>query len=329
VRLRTTEQYAEVRRMMDGLELTTVCEEARCPNIFECWGNRTATFMILGEVCTRRCGFCAVTTGLPSRPPDPGEPRRVAEAVRRLGLAHAVVTSVDRDDLDDGGAGHFARVIEAVRAINPRCAVEVLTPDFKGVAGALDVVLAARPDVFSHNMETVRRLYRTARPGSRYDYSLALLRGAVEARLQMALRAENTGTRPGAEFEARGEANAAEVETLSVSGGTRSTDGPGLRSGPFRIKTGLMVGLGETNDELREAFQDIRSAGVDVLTLGQYLQPTKEHLPVARFVTPAEFTALRDTALSLGFLHVEAGPLVRSSYHAHEHRPDPQPLHHG
>ena len=279
IRLRTNESFAEVRRMMDGLELTTVCEEARCPNIFECWSHRTATFMILGEVCTRRCGFCAVATGLPPAPPDPDEPRRVAEAVRKLGLAHTVITSVDRDELPDGGAHHFARVIDAVHELNPGCAVEVLTPDFKGVREALEIVLAARPEVFSHNMETVRRLYRTARPGSRYESSLALLRGAADAR------------------------------------------------GDFRVKTGLMVGLGETDDELREAFRDIRAAGVDVLTLGQYLQPTKEHLPVDRFVTPDEFATLRGYALTLGFLHVEAGPLVRSSYHAHEHRPDPQPLH--
>jgi len=285
IRLRTTEEFAEVRRMMDGLSLTTVCEEARCPNIYECWSNRTATFMILGEVCTRRCGFCAVTSGLPSRPPDPEEPRRVAEAVRDLGLAHAVVTSVDRDDLPDGGAGHFARVIEAVHGLNPDCAVEVLTPDFKGVPDALATVLAARPEVFSHNMETVSRMYRTARPGSRYQGSLELLRAAA------------------------GERDRATTDH------------------PFRVKTGLMAGLGETDAELRETFRDIRAAGVEVLTIGQYLQPTKAHLPVARFVTPDEFAALREDALALGFLHVVAGPLVRSSYKAHEHRPDPQPLH--
>ena len=282
IKLRTTEEFAEVRRMMDGLALATVCEEARCPNIFECWSHRTATFMILGDVCTRRCGFCAVTSGLPSRAPDPDEPRRVAEAVRRLDLAHAVITSVDRDDLPDGGAGHFARVIEAVRELNPACAVEVLTPDFKGVPDALSIVLAARPEVFSHNTETVRRLYRHARPGSRYDGSLALLRAAAVAR---------------------------------------------DRGGRYRVKTGLMVGLGETDEELRETFRDLRETGVDVLTIGQYLQPTKEHLPVARFVAPVEFAELKSYALSLGFLHVEAGPLVRSSYRAHTHRPDPQPLH--
>src|SRR6058998_2411469 len=178
IRLRTTEEFAEVRRMMDGLALTTVCEEARCPNIFECWSYRTATFMILGDVCTRRCGFCAVTSGLPSRPPDTDEPRRVAEAVHHLQLAHAVITSVDRDDLPDGGARHFRSVVEAVHQPNPGCSVEILTPDFKGVPDALSIVLAARPEVFSHNMETVPRMYRKARPGSHYEGSLALLRSA-------------------------------------------------------------------------------------------------------------------------------------------------------
>jgi lipoic acid synthetase len=300
IRLRTTEEFAEVRRMMDGLSLTTVCEEARCPNIYECWSNRTATFMILGDVCTRRCGFCAVTSGLPSFPPDPEEPRKVAEAVRDLGLAHAVITSVDRDDLPDGGAGHFAHVIETVRAMNAACAVEVLTPDFKGVPGALATILGARPEVFSHNMETVARLYRPARPGSRYEGSLELLHAA-----------------------------AAERDRLKSEAAARA-DSPGARAvAPytFRVKTGLMAGLGETDAELRETFRDIRAAGVEVLTIGQYLQPTKEHLPVARFVTPGEFDAMRQDALALGFLHVVAGPLVRSSYKAHEHRPDPQPLH--
>jgi len=286
IRLRATDEFAEVRRMMGALRLTTVCEEARCPNIFECWSNRTATFMILGDVCTRRCGFCAVTSGLPSSPPDADEPRRVAEAVRALGLAHAVITSVDRDDLPDGGARHFARVISAIRELDTGCAVEVLTPDFKGVPDALLIVLAAEPEVFSHNMETVPRLYRTARPGSRYESSLGLLRSAAEARDR--------------------------------------SPGSARR---FRVKTGLMAGLGETDEEMMESFRDIRSAGAEVLTVGQYLQPTREHMPVDRFVTPGDFAALREYALSLGFLHVVAGPLVRSSYHAHEHRPDPQPLH--
>jgi lipoic acid synthetase len=312
IRLRSTEEFAEVRRMMDGLSLTTVCEEARCPNIYECWSNRTATFMILGEVCTRQCGFCAVTSGLPPAPPDPDEPRRVAQAVKDLGLAHAVITSVDRDDLPDGGAEHFARAIEAVHAGNPGCAAEVLTPDFKGAPGALDTVLAARPEVFSHNTETVRRLYKQARPGSRYDGSLGLLRAASERRDAFAAALE------------QGALEAKEA-AVSEAGDHRISANPAPYR--FRVKTGLMVGLGETDEELRETFRDIRAAGVEVLTVGQYLQPTKDHLPVDRFVTPEQFEELRRYALSLGFLHVVSGPLVRSSYHAHEHRPDPQPLH--
>jgi lipoic acid synthetase len=230
---------------------------------------------------------------------------------------------VDRDELPDGGAHHFARVIEAVHELNPGCAVEVLTPDFKGVGEALGIVLAARPEVFSHNMETVRRLYRTARPGSRYENSLALLRGAADARESLARRRSTRDT------VWIGEGNGGGIRTGAQ--GEAATEPAGKMIPPagtgFRVKTGLMVGLGETDDELREAFRDIRAAGVDVLTLGQYLQPTKDHLPVDRFVTPDEFATLRGYALTLGFLHVEAGPLVRSSYHAHEHRPDPQPLH--
>jgi lipoic acid synthetase len=287
--------------MMDGLRLTTVCEEARCPNIFECWSSRTATFMILGDLCTRRCGFCAVTSGLPSRPPDPDEPRRVAEAVRALQLAHAVITSVDRDDLPDGGAGHFRRVVEVAHEMNPGCSVEVLTPDFKGVPDALSIVLGARPEVFSHNMETVPRLYRKARPGSHYEGSLALLKEAAQARDR--------------------------EDTFSSRVVGRDRPEASAVSYRFRVKTGLMAGLGETDEELRATFRDIRSAGVEVLTIGQYLQPTRDHLPVDRFVTPEEFARLRAYALSLGFVHVVAGPLVRSSYRAHEHRPDPRPLH--
>ena len=265
-----------MRRLVDGLELHTVCQEARCPNIYECWGEHgTATFMILGDVCTRRCGFCAVTSGRPSPGVDEGEPERVADAVGHMGLRHAVITSVDRDDLADGGAAHFAATIEAIHRRTPGCAVEVLTPDFRRVDGALDRVLAAVPEVFSHNMETVPRLYRTARPGSAYEGSLALLRDAA-------------GRRDRGEY-------------------------------PGRVKTGLMAGLGETDEELREVIRDIRGAGVEILTVGQYLQPTKEHLPVARFLPPEEFAELRRFTLELGFRHCEAGPLVRSSYHAHEH----------
>lgn len=275
IRLSTPERYHEVRKLVGGLSLHTVCEEARCPNIYECWGEHgTATFMILGDVCTRRCGFCAVTSGRPPMGPDPEEPARLAEAVATMGLRHAVITSVDRDDLADGGARHWAAVIAAVHARVPECSVEVLTPDFRGVPDALDVVLGARPEIFSHNVETVPSLYRKARPGSRYDRSLALLAEAARRRA--------TGEFAG------------------------------------RVKTGIMVGLGETADEVRATIADIRSAGVEVLTIGQYLQPTSKHLPVDRYVAPEEFAQYRAHAMSLGFAHCEAGPLVRSSYHAHE-----------
>jgi lipoic acid synthetase len=283
IRLKTPKQYHEVRRLVDRLNLNTVCEEARCPNIYECWGEHgTATFMILGEICTRRCGFCSVISGRPDPGVDADEPANVAEAVEVMGLSHAVITSVDRDDLPDGGARHFADVIEAIHRRNPGCAVEVLTPDFRGVPEALDVVLGARPEVFSHNMETVPRLYRQARPGSRYDRSLALLAEAARRR--------DDGDYAG------------------------------------RVKTGIMVGLGEEPDEVHGTIADIRGAGVEILTIGQYLQPTKNHLSVDRFVHPDEFAAYREHALELGFAHCESGPLVRSSYHAHEHvRPSADP----
>ncbi len=276
IRLSTPARYHEVKGLVDRLNLNTVCQEARCPNIYECWGQHgTATFMILGDVCTRRCGFCAVTSGRPKAGVDAEEPEHVAQAVAVMGLKHAVITSVDRDDLPDGGARHFAEVIEAIHARCPGTAVEVLTPDFRGVPDALDVVLGARPEVFSHNMETVPRLYRQARPGSRYDRSLALL------------------------------AEAAQRHAQGSYGG--------------RLKTGIMVGLGETGEELFSTIADIRAAGVEILTIGQYMQPTRKHLPVDRWVHPDEFAALRRYALELGFAHCEAGPLVRSSYHAHEH----------
>ena len=276
IRLATSSSYHQVRSLVERLNLHTVCQEARCPNIYECWGEHgTATFMILGDVCTRRCGFCAVTSGRPPAGPDPEEPAHVAEAVAVMGLRHAVLTSVDRDDLPDGGARHWARVVEAVHVRAAGCAVEVLTPDFRGVPDALDVVLGAAPEVFSHNMETVPRLYRQARPGSRYDRSLALLAEAARRR--------DAGEYAG------------------------------------RIKTGIMLGLGETPDEIYSTITDIRGAGVEIMTLGQYLQPTPKHLPVARWVHPDEFAGYRDFALSLGFAHCESGPLVRSSYHAHEH----------
>jgi lipoyl synthase len=282
VRLATPEQFLKVRRLVERLDLHTVCQEARCPNIYECWGQHgTATFMILGDVCTRRCGFCAVTSGKPAPGVDAHEPAHVAEAVATMGLRHAVITSVDRDDLPDAGAEHFAQTIRAIRARSPETAVEVLTPDFRRVEQrALDVVLEAGPEVFSHNMETVPRLYRQARPGSSYARSLGLLREAARRR------------------------NAGDYA---------------VRDRPGRIKTGLMVGLGETDRELEQTITDIRGAGVEILTVGQYLQPTRDHLPVDRFVHPDEFARIRELALSLGFAHCEAGPLVRSSYHAHEH----------
>jgi len=269
IRIQTNDNYKAVRRTMETLHLHTVCEEAACPNIYECWGERTATFMILGDVCTRRCGFCAVMTGTP-RGVDPEEPAHLAEAVERMGLAHVVITSVDRDDLADGGAAHFAAVIGAVKARVPGCAVEILTPDFRGATEALEVVLSAAPDVFAHNIETVPRLYRTVRPGSVYRHSLALLERAKE------------------------------------------------RGAPL-TKSGLMLGLGESREEIRAVLADLRRSRVDILTLGQYLQPTSGHLPVSRYVPPAEFEEIRREALPLGFRHVEAGPLVRSSYHASRH----------
>ena len=273
IRIATGPEYQQIKGLMRALKLNTVCEEARCPNIYECWGDRTATFMILGDVCTRRCGFCAVTTGRP-RGVDPEEPAHLAAAVGRLGLKHAVITSVDRDDLPDGGAGHFAAVIRAVRDAHPDCEVEVLTPDFRGVPDAVATILPAGPVVFSHNVETVPRLYPEARPGSLFARSLALLEEAVAFR--------------------------------------------GAASRPL-VKTGLMLGLGETTEELQETFEAVRATGCEILTLGQYLRPTLEHLPVARYVPPGEFAALREFALGLGFRHVEAGPLVRSSYHARRH----------
>jgi lipoic acid synthetase len=277
VRLRTDDTFRTVRAMMGELHLTTVCTEARCPNIYECWNAGTATFMILGETCTRRCGFCNVRSGRPEPGVDGQEAAHIAEAVERLRLRHVVVTSVDRDDLPDGGAGQFRNVINAVRKAVPGCAVEVLTPDFRNKPDALETVLAARPDVFGHNVETVPRLYRTTRPGSRYEYSL---------------------------------------ELLARAGRYRDDHAPEMT-----VKSSLMLGLGESREEIEEVLRDLRCAGVNVVTLGQYLQPTRNHLPVERFVSPAEFEELCGSAMEMGFLHVEAGPLVRSSYHAERHIP--------
>src|SRR6516162_10044682 len=266
------DNYHELKKLARTLELHTVCESAQCPNIGECWNHKTATFMLLGNLCTRRCGFCAVPKGKPE-PLDWDEPRRVAEAVATLGLKHAVVTSVNRDDDNLGGARIFAETIREIRRLSPLCRVEVLIPDFQGMEEALRTVLEAVPDVLNHNTETVPRLYRVVRSGARYARSLELLE------------------------------NAKKYSPAMVT------------------KSGLMVGLGETADELMEVFDDLGSRGVDILTIGQYLRPSRDHLPIARFYSPEEFQFLREAALRCGFRHVESGPLVRSSYHAHEHVP--------
>ena len=272
VRLDSTGEYDEVRRMMRRLSLVTVCEEARCPNIHECWAReRTATFMLLGDICTRHCGFCAVGKGKPGSV-DPGEPERVAEAAGELGLSHAVVTSVNRDDLPDGGASHFAATIRAIRRRNPDATVEVLIPDFQGNWNALAVVLAEAPEILNHNVETVPRLYRRVRPDAKYAQSLELLSRADAHRRDRGLS--------------------------------------------MKTKSGLMVGLGETSEELRATLSDLRRAGCDIATVGQYLQPYERRLPVERYYTPEEFAGIARDGEVLGFLRVESGPLVRSSYHA-------------
>jgi lipoyl synthase len=260
--------YHNLKRVMRTLDLHTVCESARCPNMGECWEHGTATFMILGDICTRACGFCAVPSGKPAGPPDEDEPLRVAEAVARMGLRYAVVTSVNRDDQPDGGARIFARTIQEIRKRVPGCKVEVLIPDFRGDWNALDTVLAVKPDILNHNTETVPRLYRQVRKGALYERSLELLRRAKE-------------TCP-------------DVPT----------------------KTGMMLGLGEQKEEVLETMRDLAAQGTDIFTLGQYLQPTREHLPVIRFVHPAEFAEYKRLGEEMGFKHVESGPLVRSSYHA-------------
>jgi len=264
------ESYFRTRRILGDLGVTTVCQEALCPNIGECWANSTATFMLMGESCTRSCGFCAVKHGAVERL-DPLEPARVATAVEQLGLRHAVVTSVNRDDLADGGAAHFAATARAIKQRNPGCAVELLIPDLHGSESALATVVESPVDVLDHNTETVPRLYPTVRPGSKYARSLELLSRAKRMRSDLL------------------------------------------------VKSGVMAGLGETDEELALVFADLRAAGCDILTVGQYLRPTREHLPVARFVTPEDFAALRARAEAMGFHHVECGPLVRSSYHAWRH----------
>jgi lipoic acid synthetase len=269
VRAPGSENYLRLKGLMRTLGLHTVCEEANCPNIGECWHHGTATFMILGDTCTRSCGYCNVTHGTPGAV-EMDEPRKVASAIHAMQLAHVVITSVDRDDLPDAGASHFARTIHETRARIPECRVEVLIPDFKGDEAALRTVLDARPDVLNHNIETVPRLYRTARPGGRYERALQLL--------------------------------------------DRSrTYAPGIPT-----KSGLMVGLGETRDEVVATLRDLRTVGCQIVTIGQYLRPSLANLPMSRYYTPGEFADLKRIGLEMGFGHVESGALVRSSYHAHE-----------
>jgi len=268
VEAKTGPDYLDIKHTIDRLKLHTICEEARCPNRWECWNARTATFLILGEICTRRCHYCSVETGRPL-PLDQDEPRRIAEAVHALGLRHVVITSVNRDELTDGGAAVFAVTIRLIRAGSPDCTIEVLIPDFEGNHAAIDLVCGERPDVLNHNIETVPRLFSTLRPQGKYQRSLDLL----------------------ARAKAQG----------------------------LRTKSGLIVGMGERPDEISHVLRDLRTVGCDVVTIGQYLQPTKAHLPVARFYDPGEFARLKVEAEAMGFAHVEASPLTRSSYHAGEH----------
>ena len=267
VKAPTSEGYAKTRKIVKDKGLVTVCEEAACPNIGECWEKSHATFMILGEICTRACAFCNISTGLPNAI-DPHEPAKIAEAVKEMKLQHVVITSVDRDDLSDGGAQHFVDVINAIRGASPKTTIEILTPDFLRKEGATETVIDARPDVFNHNLETVPRLYLKIRPGARYFHSLRLL--------------EKVKERDPSQF----------------------------------TKSGLMVGLGETKEEVMQVMDDMRSAGIDFLTIGQYLQPTRKHAQIDRFVTPEEFKAYETIAKAKGFLLVSATPLTRSSYHA-------------
>lgn len=260
--------FANLKRMMRSKTLHTVCEEAHCPNIGECWGRGTATFLILGDICTRSCGFCAIKTGRPN-PVDPEEPLKVALAVQQMGISHVVITSVNRDELPDQGSTIWAKTIQEVRRLNPKVSIEVLIPDFKGDLNCLQKVLDAKPDILNHNVETVPRLYKVVRPQAKYGRSLKVLAYAKEK--------------------------------------------------GFITKTGIMVGIGETFDEVVEVMKDLRKINVDIFTVGQYLQPTPNHLPVDRFVTPEEFKEYKLIGIQLGFRHVESGPLVRSSYHAESH----------
>ena len=265
VNMQTGSDYLDVKWTMERLRLHTICEESRCPNRWECWNARTATFLILGDICTRRCRYCSVETGRPHTV-DEEEPKRVAEAVQALRLRHVVLTSVNRDELPDGGGALFAETIRETRRLSPGCTIEVLIPDFEGNEGALATVCAERPEILNHNIETVRRLFPSLRPQGKYQRSIDLL-----------AKAKRNG---------------------------------------LTTKSGLIVGMGETPDEAREVMRDLRAVDCDILTVGQYLQPTRGHLPVARFYDPTEFSRLKQDGLAMGFAHVEAGPLVRSSYHA-------------
>jgi lipoic acid synthetase len=274
VRAPTSPEYFRTKALLAELRLHTVCQEACCPNIGECFSHRTATFMLMGDVCTRNCPYCAVAHGK-VRPLDPDEPRRIAEAVARLGLDHVVVTSVDRDDLRDGGASHFAQTADAIKRLRPAARVEVLVPDFKGSYPAIETVVGAPVAIFNHNIETVPSLYRKTRPGGNYQRSLDVL---------------------------------AHARNFGQAGGRA-----------LLTKAGIMLGLGEERAEVESVLHDLRAVGCDILTLGQYLRPSLDHLPVERYVSPAEFAELRSAAMAMGFRHVESGPLVRSSYHAWEH----------
>lgn len=267
IQARTGPDYLDIKQTMERLNLHTICEEAGCPNRWECWNARTATFLILGDICTRRCHYCSVQTGRPL-PVDEREPGRVAEAVRALGLRHAVITSVNRDELPDGGAWVFAETIRQTRRLNQACTIEVLIPDFEGDEKALAMVCAEKPEILNHNIETVSRLFPSIRPQGKYQRSIDLL-----------AKAKQHG---------------------------------------MTTKSGLIVGMGETLDEAREVMRDLRTIHCDIITIGQYLQPTRDHLPVARFYDPSEFALLREEGLAMGFSHVESGPLVRSSYHAEQ-----------
>ncbi len=267
VEAKTGPDYLDIKQTMDRFKLHTICEEARCPNRWECWNARTATFLILGDICTRRCHYCSVETGRPSAI-DQEEPRRVAEAVQVLGLKHAVITSVNRDELEDGGATIFAETIRQTRQLSPGCTIEVLIPDFAGNETALAIVCAEMPEILNHNIETVRRLFPAIRPQGKYQRSIDLLDKAKQLGM--------------------------------------------------RTKSGLILGMGETMDEAREVMRDLRSVNCGIMTIGQYLQPTRQHLPVARFYSPSDFAILKKEGMALGFTHVESGPLVRSSYHAEQ-----------